>query len=157
MSRHAVLKVFLVLGCSSCLGLGCRAVRLLAWRATPPAPSCRASVVEVSSPGLIEKIRTAATDQSGQYRVVDLRPGTYSVTFTLPGFNTIRREGVVLDGEFHGAGQRGACASARSKRRSTVTGESPMVDVQNTMRREVVDRELLDALPTGRDFQTSAM
>ena len=56
--------------------------------------------VEAASPALIEKVRTAVTDDSGQYRIVDLRPGSYSVTFTLPGFRTIRREGIELTGNF---------------------------------------------------------
>src|SRR5437868_7127913 len=56
--------------------------------------------VEVASPALIEKTRSAVSDQAGQYRVVDLRPGTYSVTFTLAGFATIKREGIVLDANF---------------------------------------------------------
>ena len=56
--------------------------------------------VEVTSPALIEKARTAVTDQAGQYRVVDLRPGTYSVAFTLAGFRPIRREGIVLEANF---------------------------------------------------------
>ena len=54
--------------------------------------------VEASSPVLIEKIRTALTDGTGQYRIVDLRPGTYAVTFTLTGFNTFKREGIELTG-----------------------------------------------------------
>ena len=56
--------------------------------------------VEASSPDLIEKARTATTDDGGRYRIVDLRTGTYTVTFTLPGFATVRREGVVLSGSF---------------------------------------------------------
>ena len=48
--------------------------------------------VEAASPALIEKVRTAVTDDSGQYRIVDLRAGTYTLTFTLPGFNTVRRD-----------------------------------------------------------------
>ena len=56
--------------------------------------------VETSSPALIEQARTALTDNAGRYAVVDLRPGTYAVTFTLPGFRTIRREGIVLEGSF---------------------------------------------------------
>lgn len=52
--------------------------------------------VEAASPALIEKVRTVVTDSDGRYSVVDLRPGTYSVTFTLPGFTTVRREGVAL-------------------------------------------------------------
>src|SRR2546428_735179 len=56
--------------------------------------------VEVSSPALIEKSRTAVTDGTGQYRVIDLRPGIYAVTFTLSGFSTVKREGVELIGSF---------------------------------------------------------
>src|SRR5262245_58308258 len=54
--------------------------------------------VEASSPALIEKVRTVVSDGSGQYRIVDLRPGTYTVTFTLPGFNTFKRDGIELTG-----------------------------------------------------------
>src|SRR6187455_2058967 len=57
--------------------------------------------VEAASPVLIEKVRTVVTDGTGQFRVVDLRPGTYSVTFTLPGFNTFKRDGVELAGTFN--------------------------------------------------------
>ena len=56
--------------------------------------------VEASSEALIEKVRTVVTDGAGAYRVVELRPGTYTVTFTLPGFSTVRREGVELSGNF---------------------------------------------------------
>ena len=56
--------------------------------------------VEASSPALIEKVRTAVTDGSGQYRIIDLRPGSYRVTFSLSGFNTVVREGVMLSGDF---------------------------------------------------------
>src|SRR5580765_364118 len=56
--------------------------------------------VEAASPALIEKVRTAVTDGQGRYNITDLRPGTYSVTFSLTGFNTTRREGVVLTGGF---------------------------------------------------------
>jgi hypothetical protein len=48
--------------------------------------------VEAASPALIEKVRTATTDGSGRYRIESLQPGTYSVTFTLPGFQTTKRE-----------------------------------------------------------------
>src|SRR5215216_2262 len=54
--------------------------------------------VEASSPALIEKTKTAVTDGAGQYRIIDLRPGTYSLSFSLPGFNTVRRENVELAG-----------------------------------------------------------
>src|SRR5262245_51833018 len=56
--------------------------------------------VEASSPVLIEKVRTVVSDDTGQYRIVDLRPGTYEVTFSLTGFNTYKREGIELSGAF---------------------------------------------------------
>src|SRR5512138_2944904 len=54
--------------------------------------------VEATSPALIEKVRTTVTDSAGRYRIEDLRPGTYSLTFTLPGFVTIKRDGVIVSG-----------------------------------------------------------
>src|SRR5689334_10353077 len=59
-----------------------------------------AVTVEAASSALIEKVRTAVTDSTGQYKIENLRPGTYTVTFTLSGFNTVKREGVVLEGSF---------------------------------------------------------
>src|SRR6187549_2137570 len=56
--------------------------------------------VEATSPALIEKTRNAVTDGAGQYRIVDLRPGTYSVTFSLPGFSTVKHDGIELTGSF---------------------------------------------------------
>src|SRR6266478_1792384 len=52
--------------------------------------------VEAASPALIEKVRSVVTDGEGRYNIVDLRPGTYSVTFTLAGFSIVRREGIAL-------------------------------------------------------------
>jgi hypothetical protein len=111
--------------------------------------------VEASSPALIEKVRTATTNEAGQYRVVDLRPGTYKVTFTLTGFATIVRDGILLEANFTAPinveMRVGAVAES-----VTVTGESPVVDVQTSQRREVVSQTLLEALPTGRNFQLMA-
>src|SRR5215217_1074991 len=56
--------------------------------------------VEASSPALLERVRTVTTDSQGLYNITDLRPGVYTVTFTLAGFNTVRREGVELTGSF---------------------------------------------------------
>ncbi len=109
--------------------------------------------VEASSPALIEGVRTAVTDAGGQYRVVDLRPGTYAVTFTLPGFTTVRREGIVLEANFTAPISVEMRVGALEET-ITVTGATPVVDVQSTSRREVVTRDLLETLPTGRDFQT---
>src|SRR3954468_10955782 len=56
--------------------------------------------VEAASPVLIERYRSVVADDGGQYRIVDLRPGTYSITFSLPGFSTVLREGIELSGTF---------------------------------------------------------
>ena len=105
--------------------------------------------VEASSPVLIEKSRTAISDSSGQYRIVDLRPGTYDVAFTLPGFNTLRRTGIELTGTFT------ATVSVELRLGSleetvTVTGEAPVVDVQSVNRQRVLTKDVLDAIPAGR-------
>src|SRR6202166_4969826 len=89
--------------------------------------------VEAASPALIEKVRSAVSDGTGQYRILDLRPGIYTVTFTLTGFTAITREGIELPGPFT------ATVSADLRVGSveetvTVTGETPIVDVQGTTR-----------------------
>ena len=86
--------------------------------------------VEVSSPALIEKVRSAVTDGTGRYRIVDLRPGTYTVTFTLTGFNTVRREGITLEGSLN-ATVDGELGVGTLQEAVTVTGETPMVDTQD--------------------------
>ena len=111
--------------------------------------------VEASSPALIEKVKAAATNEAGQYRVVDLRPGTYTVTFTLNGFSTVVRDGIVLEASFTAPinveMRVGAVAET-----VTVTGESPVVDVQTSQRRELISQTLIESVPTGRNFQLMA-
>lgn len=105
--------------------------------------------VEASSPALIEKVRTATTDGTGQYRIVDLRPGTYAVTFVLTGFATVRREGFELSGAatvtINGDLRVGGVAET-----ITVSGVTPLVDIQNVQQQKVLGKDLMDALPTGR-------
>jgi hypothetical protein len=107
--------------------------------------------VEAASDALIEKVRSAVTDGSGQYRIVDLRPGTYQVTFTLPGFSTLVREGVQLSGEFV-ATVNADLRIGGLEETITVTGESPTVDVQNAKRQRTLDSEILQAIPTARGY-----
>ena len=109
--------------------------------------------VEASSPVLIEKSRTVVTDSQGQYKAVDLRPGTYSVVFTLPGVATVKREGIELTANFTAA-VNAELRVGSVEETVTVSGASPVVDVQTTQRRDVLTRDLLDALPTGRNYQT---
>jgi len=111
--------------------------------------------VEATSPALIEQARSVVTDANGRYRVEDLRPGVYKVTFTLPGFTTFVRDGIVLESEFT-ATVNGQLRVGGVEETITVSGASPIVDVQSTMSRSVVSQEQIEALPTGRSFQTLA-
>src|SRR5213080_3300192 len=86
--------------------------------------------VEAASPALIERVRSVVTDGAGQYRIENLRPGVYSVTFTLTGFNAVRREGVELAGSFAATISPEMRVGAVQET-VTVTGESPIVDVQS--------------------------
>jgi hypothetical protein len=111
--------------------------------------------VEASSPALIEKMRTAVSNEAGQYRIVDLRPGIYTVTFRLTGFNTVVRENIALEANFTAPVNVEMRVGALEES-VTVTGESPIVDVQTSHRREVVTQELIESIPTGRNFQLMA-
>ena len=103
--------------------------------------------VETTSPALIEKARTAVTDGAGQYRIVDLPPGVYDVTFALSGFKTVRREGIVLQGTFV-AQVNGDLQVGTLEETIVVTGASPTVDVINNTAEFVADRDVLDSIPT---------
>src|SRR6266850_5322542 len=109
--------------------------------------------VEAASPVLIEKARTAVTDGQGRFDIANLRAGDYTVTFTLPGFNVVKREGLTVPDNFT------ATANAVLKLGTLdetviVTGASPVVDVRQVQQTQVVPRDLLDALPTGRNFRS---
>jgi hypothetical protein len=107
--------------------------------------------VEASSPVLIEQVRTVTTDVAGLYRIVDLRPGLYTVTFTLPGFNVIKREGIELPANFTATVSVDLKVGAIEET-VIVTGASPVVDVKSATQQQVLSRELLDAVPTGRSI-----
>ncbi len=107
--------------------------------------------VEATSPALIEKVRTAVTDGTGQYRIEDLRPGVYAVTFTLTGFSTFKREGVELTGSFTATIDADMRVGALEET-VTVTGESPIVDVQSARRQTVINDDVLRAIPTVRSY-----
>ncbi|PYR11292.1 MAG: hypothetical protein DMG00_10555, partial [Acidobacteria bacterium] len=107
--------------------------------------------VEAASPALIEKVRTAVTDGSGRYRIEDLRPGTYTLTFALSGFVTLKHDGVILSGS--------AVTTVDAELRVggvsetvTVTGESPVVDVVSTKRELTLDNETIRSLPSVRSY-----
>src|SRR5688572_25806933 len=113
-------------------------------------------VVEATSPALIEKVRSVVTDGTGQYRIIDLRPGTYAISATLPGFSVVRREGIELSGamtatiplDMHVGGLQETV---------TVTGETPVVDVQSVRRQTTLDNDVLTTVPTARSWAATAV
>jgi len=109
--------------------------------------------VEAASPALIEKSRSAVTDSQGRYNIVDLRTGVYTVTFTLTGFSTVRREAIQLPTAFT------ATVNADLKLGSleetiTVSGQSPLVDTSNVIKRQIVSAEVIESMPTSKNWST---
>ena len=98
--------------------------------------------VEASSDVLIEKVKSTISDGDGAYRIADLRPGTYSVVFTLPGFKTFRRDGLVLPSEFT-ATLNAELGVGALEETITVTGASPVVDVTSTAKTAVLNLSLI--------------
>ena len=107
--------------------------------------------VEASSPALIQKVRAAVTDGTGQYRITELPPGTYTLTVTLSGFSTVKREGVEVSGSgvipINIALRVGAVSET-----ITVTGETPVVDTQSARRQAVLSKDIINALPATRSY-----
>ena len=113
--------------------------------------------VEASSPALIEKVRSVVTDSGGIYRIVDLRPGTYSVSFTLPGFNVVKQDGHSSSPAPSSPRSTRTSAWARIQETVTVSGESPIVDTQNTTQQRVFDQQVIEAIPAGRSHINMAV
>ncbi len=107
--------------------------------------------VEATSPVLIEKARTAVTDGAGQYRIVDLRAGAYTVSFTLVGFSAVRREGIELSGSFTAVVNADLKVGALAET-ITVTGETPIVDTQSVRRQTTIGGDLITAIPSARSY-----
>src|SRR3954463_5057577 len=107
--------------------------------------------VEAASPALIEKVRSVTTDATGQFKIVDLRPGAYTLTFTLTGFSTVKREGIELSGsgtvQINADLKVGAIAET-----ITVTGETPVVDVQNAARQQTLSGDLVANTPAAKSW-----
>jgi len=108
--------------------------------------------IEAASPALIEKVRTTTTDNTGQFKIEQLRPGAYTVTFTLTGFTSVKREGIALQGSF------AAVLNTEMKvgvveETVVVTGQSPVVDVQSTRQERVLSKEVIEGVPVGRTAQ----
>src|SRR5262245_48728802 len=109
--------------------------------------------VEASSPALIEPVPTVTTDSPGQYKILDLRPGTYNVKFALPGFSTVKRENIELPATFVATVNADLQVGALEET-VTVAGASPVVDMQNVIKRQVVAKETIDAMPTSKNWST---
>jgi hypothetical protein len=107
--------------------------------------------VEASSPVLLEKVRSVTTDGSGQYSIVALSPGTYTLVFTLPGFSTVRQESLQLTAAVT-ASINVELRVGTLEETVTVTGESPIVDVRSARRQQVIDGDILQTLPTSRSY-----
>src|SRR5229473_2107527 len=108
-------------------------------------------MVEAASPALIEKTRSAVSDDQGQYKIVDLPGGVYTVTFTLQGFKAFRREGLELTANFTTSVNAELSVGAVEET-VIVSGQSPIVDVQNASQQKVVSGELLFALPLTKEM-----
>jgi len=107
--------------------------------------------VEAASPVLIEKVRSTVSDGTGGYRLPELLPGTYSITFSLPGFATVKRDGVQITGS--GVITLNQDLKVGDLQETiTVTGETPIVDVQSTRRQQVIDDSTINALPATRGY-----
>jgi hypothetical protein len=102
--------------------------------------------VDAASPALIEGVRSAVTDSQGVYKVVDLRPGTYTVTFSLPGFRSLKREGLNLRAEF-AATVNADLAVGALEETVTVSGEAPVVDIKSSRAQTQFEKNTLEALP----------
>ena len=119
--------------------------------ATRPAPCCRASRSRRPARCSSKRCARSSPTRTGQYRIVDLRPGTYTVTFTLTGFSTVRQEGIELTGSFT-ATVNAEMRVGTVEETITVTGESPIVDVQTARSSASSTSEVLDAIPAGRSY-----
>ena len=105
--------------------------------------------IEAASPALIEKVRSTVSDERGEYRLSELRPGTYTVTFTLPGFATLKRDGLELRTNFT-ARVDGEMTVSQIEETITVSGSAPLVDATSATQQRTVSRELLNTVPTAK-------
>ena len=107
--------------------------------------------VEARSPALIEQVRTAVTDGNGQYLIVALETGAYTVTYRLPGFGVVVREGIELNSGFAATVDVRLAVGGLAET-ITVSEARPLVDIQNVVQRAVMDREVIDSIPTGKSL-----
>jgi len=154
MTRRGLFSAFAALIPLTLLCTPAQAQSAIAGTVRDPSGAVLPGVtVEASSDVLIEKTRSVVTNGQGQFTVVDLRPGVYSLSFSLPGFSPFKRDGIELPANFT------ATINAELKvggleESVTVSGQSPVVDVQSAARTTVLSRDTLDSIPTGRTIQS---
>ena len=107
--------------------------------------------VEASSPALIEKTRSVVSNGTGQYSIEDLRSGTYTVTFALQGFTTVKREGIELSGSFVATVNADLRVGGVAET-ITVSGEAPVVDVTSTRNQQVISGQTVAEIPSSRQY-----
>ena len=154
MSRSVRIAVIVAVGFVVSLPLSAYAQSAFSGVVRDPSGAVLPGVtIEASSPVLIEKVRNVITDEQGRYTIVDLRPGTYKMTFTLTGFSTVVRDAVELPGNTT-VPINVELKVGSLEESVTVSGQSPLVDVQNAQRTQVLERDVIDALPSTRNMQT---
>ena len=151
-TRRNRLGLMLVAGCAALLlPATARAQSAIAGQVTDGTGLVLPGVtVEAASPALIEGSKTSVSDGQGRYTVDNLRPGTYTVTFSISGFATLVREGIELRSNFTAPISVQMTVGALTES-VTVSGASPLVDVQRTVSQQVLTRDQMDVLPTGRN------
>src|SRR5437868_9124225 len=153
MTRSRILKLFVVALACLALPTTARAQSAFAGIVKDATGAVLPGViVEAASPALIEKVRSATTDSNGAYKIENLRPGTYTLTFNLPGFSTVKRDAIELQSNFTSTINVELKVGAMEET-VTVSGESPVVDVQSNTKAQVLPREVLDAVPTAHTIQ----
>ncbi|HEV3060882.1 MAG TPA: carboxypeptidase-like regulatory domain-containing protein, partial [Vicinamibacterales bacterium] len=154
MTRSRMYMLVIALGCLLALPTTAHAQSAFAGIVKDATGAVLPGVtVEASSPALIEQVRTATTDSSGNYKIDNIRPGVYVLTFSLPGFSTVKKEGVELQSNFT-ASINAEMKVGAVEETVTVSGESPVVDVQSNAKAQVLPREVLDAVPSAHTIQS---
>jgi hypothetical protein len=154
MTRSRMYMLVIALGCLLALPTTAHAQSAFAGIVKDATGAVLPGVtVEASSPALIEQVRTATTDSSGAYKIDNIRPGVYVLTFSLPGFSTVKKEGVELQSNFTASINADMKVGAVEET-VTVSGESPVVDVQSNSKAQVLPREVLDAVPSAHTIQS---
>ena len=145
LGRRACLVLVLSLIPAAVLAQGTSTATIAGVVRDPSGAVLPGVTVEAASPALIEKVRVTVTDERGEYRLPELRPGVYTVTFSLPGFATVRNEGIELRTNFT-AQLEAELKVSQLEETITVTGSTPLVDTQSATQQRTISREVLDTV-----------